>query len=354
MVSIQCACERTPSVCAQSFKRVSVYYPRGVRTGGPEALHQLVDGLRRLGHDASLVPIPGTENAERVSEYAEYNAPEVSVAADGPHDAIVFPEIWLEPRQPRGSAKRFCWWLSIDNSKLFAADRMWATRRLTRPTHTAKSLIRAKYLEMGNRWLVRPRVRRMTHLAQSRYARDFLVERLDAKPTMLSDYILVTAPKRPRRPSDHQTISFNATKGGVHVSRLRDFLPSTIEWIAIERMSHAEVQGVLERSDIYLDLGHQPGKDRLPREAALLGAVSVIAMAGAGANSFDWPLPRDHKVHVRGDIARNAAQVITNVLTDVPLHFERQASFRDGLTREKRTFERELRNVFGDVRQPTR
>ena len=49
------------------YSRVFVYYPRGVETGGPEALHQLVDSLRRLKVEAFLVPIPRQRESPKVT-----------------------------------------------------------------------------------------------------------------------------------------------------------------------------------------------------------------------------------------------------------------------------------------------
>ena len=94
------------------FRSVSVYYPRGIRTGGPEALHQLVDSLRRQGVDAALVPIPGTEHQPDVPDYEKYDAPLRADALDSCDDAIVMPEVWLGAlkRQP---AHVFWWWLLL-------------------------------------------------------------------------------------------------------------------------------------------------------------------------------------------------------------------------------------------------
>ena len=38
-------------------RRVFVHYPAGVRSGGPEALHQLCEALTTAGVEASLVPL---------------------------------------------------------------------------------------------------------------------------------------------------------------------------------------------------------------------------------------------------------------------------------------------------------
>ncbi|MFC3399287.1 hypothetical protein ACFOEP_12775 [Microbacterium amylolyticum] len=79
------------------FDIVYVYYPRGLATGGPEALHQLVDSLRRQGREAYLVAVPGTERAPRAQRYAHYDAPRLRA--------------WSIPQAPQLSyrrRRRFC------------------------------------------------------------------------------------------------------------------------------------------------------------------------------------------------------------------------------------------------------
>ena len=48
------------------------------------------------------------------------------------------------------------------------------------------------------------------------------------------------------------------------------------------KRASAPGHGGLDRGpDRRVDLGHHPGKDRLPREAALAGCVTVVGRAGA-------------------------------------------------------------------------
>ena len=61
-------------------------------------------------------------------------------------------------------------------------------------------------------------------------------------------------------------------------------------------MTRSEVVSTLQGCGIYLDLGHHPGKDRMPREAALSGALTVVARRGSGAFFADVPVPWEHKI----------------------------------------------------------
>lgn len=341
----------------EGFERVSVFYPRGVRTGGPEALHQLVDALRSLGHDAALVPIPGTARAPRVAEYERYDAPERARAARGPRDAVVTPEIWVPRASVTGAATWFSWWLSIDNSPVFLDERRRHAGAAAERTVAAAVRGLPRRIGRGLACPVRRRrLRAAVHLAQSVYAHDFVARELATPVALLSDYVTspVTSPPRPRpevsRGASTPVVAFNPAKGGEVVARVASAVTTPVEWLPIVAMTPAEVADALARSDVYLELGHLPGKDRIPREAAVHGAVVLLAARGAGANPHDFPLPEEHRIPLGDDLAGSTARVLTDVLADLPEHRRRQAAFRARLADERRVFLAEVQESFGPPR----
>lgn len=330
------------------FRHISVYYPRGLRTGGPEALHQLVDALRGLGHEAFLVPVPGTESEERVADYAKYDAPEVATPYGGPDDAIVVPEVFpnLVPR--RHQATMYCWWLSIDNSPLFAADQRWSRRQLGElggPSALRLRVSRAR--AWARRWWWHGQMKSIQHLAQSHYARVELGQRFHVVPRLLTDYVTIAdaAVERPRQA--RPTVAYNVAKSGALVDRLRSGRAWEADWVPIAGMTPAEVSAALGRSQVYLDLGPQPGKDRMPREAALAGAVTLVARTGAGRYYEDFALPPEHRIPLEPDLLSNAGSALAQVLEDPAHHFALQAEFRAAISGERDAFRREVAEIFG-------
>ena len=49
---------------------------------------------------------------------------------------------------------------------------------------------------------------------------------------------------------------------------------------------------------IYIDFGHHPDKERLPREAAIHGCIVITGLCGSAANSQDVPLPNYLKLNI--------------------------------------------------------
>ena len=46
-------------------------------------------------------------------------------------------------------------------------------------------------------------------------------------------------------------------------------------FIPIQNMSHTQIRNIMLQSKIYIDFGNHPGKDRIPREAAMCGCCII-------------------------------------------------------------------------------
>ncbi|WP_210480600.1 hypothetical protein [Naasia sp. SYSU D00948] len=328
------------------FREIYVLYPRGVRTGGPEALHQLVSTLRELGQDAYLVPRPGTEHLERVPEFASYGAPERPRAEDAPGSAVVASEYALKHLHAYTRADRFCWWLSIDNSPLFRS-------RIAPPAGLNQRTPLSRRLETAARGLKRRLagdlrlVRSIGNLAQSHYAWAFLYSTLGIRPSALSDYTTVAPLPQAAVPilDRGMTVAFNPKKAAAVTSALQArFREPT--YVPLQGMSPGEVRQALSRSAVYLDLGYHPGKDRMPREAALSGAVTLVARRGSGAYYADVPIPMAHKIEPDERILESSIRALEWVFEDPAGSQARQDPYRRQISLERETFRREAEAIF--------
>jgi hypothetical protein len=329
------------------YEAVYILYPRGVRTGGPEALHQLAAALRKLGTLAFLVPLPHTESKARVTDYEKYAVPEAETVLDLPGNAVVAPEGHYFELTKYRRAERFCWWLSIDFSQLYRSGR----RLTSMPASGLKNRIHRPAHRVIASWeaAMRPLALRLPvyHLTQSAYAWTFLYSRAGVLPSMLSDYISlptdhagIEAVRKPRQ------IAYNFARGGDLVQQVIESMTVDAAWLPIAGMSRTEVIYALQSSAVYLDLGHQPGKDRLPREAAASGAVTIVARRGAGGFHLDFPIPYEHKITIGDGLITSVSGTINAVLNNLDCEYDRQANFRHEISCEQQVFMREVTRVF--------
>lgn len=330
------------------YKAIYVLYPRGYRSGGPEALHQLVQTLRELGQEAFLMPLPGTRNAQRVKEYAHYDAPERSAFDDVPGNALVAPETDILQLRAARRAARICWWLSVDNSPVFRPGRESIYRQQfslgDRLKRTARRVIAVRHrLELR-----RPPWEGMLHLAQSHYAWNFLYDHFDVTPSIVTDYSAIEqidAVEKQPITARGRTVSYNPAKGGWVADELRR-REAPYEFVPVAGMSREEALQTLGRTAVYLDLGHHPGKDRMPREAALAGALVLVGRRGSAANSRDVPLPWEHKISMNGNVVANVEAQLEEVFSALSEHKRRQVEYGAFIRGEPARFKREVEAFF--------
>lgn len=329
-------------------RKIFVLYYRGLRTGGPEAQHQLVSTLRELGQDAYLVAHPLTRGNPRVEQFEVYDAPEAPDVEDLPGNIVVSPETYIEDLFPYQHAQKMLWWLSVDNALTFMGERLWQRTDgglAVKARETCVPLLRM--LKNRNTPFQMRRRTDIVHLVQSSYAWAFIATRLNTVPSLLSDF----TPTAEFGPADDSLrnanlVTYNPVKGAATIAAVKKVCDPSIEWLPIQGMSRAEVVKTLQSCGAYLDLGHHPGKDRMPREAALSGALSLVVRRGSGAYYADVPLPWEHKIMPGQNEVAETAAALPRLLGNLPIEVRKQDPYRKAIYGEQERFRKEVADIF--------
>ncbi|MDO9162964.1 MAG: hypothetical protein Q8N35_04160 [Methylococcaceae bacterium] len=305
-------------------------------TGGPELLHQLVHELRAIGRDAKIAYYPFNEKFICPEPYRKYDAPQGELR-DDPDTFVVIPEAdtWITKRLNK--AKIGIWWLSVDN--YFNA--------------THQSLFRDIYIRY--RLLISHRVpmfqmKRFIHLTQSYYAEDFL-KRCNIKPYPLTDYIgleHIIKNKNSLLDNKENIVVYNPKKGQKQTQALIQAYPD-INFVPLQNMTPDQVSTLLRRAKLYIDFGPHPGKDRLPREAAIAGCCVVTGRRGSANYHQDVPIQKQYKLNDKsieyidqfGKLAKNIFINFEQLITDFD-------HYRAKIAIEHEIFRSQVRNIFGE------
>jgi hypothetical protein len=297
--------------------------PFGFETGGPEALHQLCQTLREHNQKAFVFPEKGTEKNVRVKAYEKYDAPEIQSYDSS--DILVVPEVI--PRLISKTRRSVLWWLSVDNSPLindlnFKKPNQIFDRRFSNKLYSNSTF----------------------HVTQSVYAQEFLKKQANLESSMLTDWVRVPKIKiNEKRP---KYIAVNGNKGVDRFEVLRNYMPE-FNFKVIKNLSKQDAMELLANAELYLDLGHQPGKDRLPREAALLNVPVLLLKTGAARNHLDFPLSDEYKFQWnRLDELKSKIEEMLNSRTSV---IDSQYQFKKNIENEHSRFQLEVRNLIQRV-----
>ena len=114
------------------------------------------------------------------------------------------------------------------------------------------------------------------HLCQSRYAAEFVKKQGILDFLFLSDCLNEDFLTSHAELSRDDRVLYNPSKGFWFTKKIIDANPD-IDFVAIEGMTPAQTKSLMRTSKLYIDFGDHPGKDRLPREAAICGCCIVLA-----------------------------------------------------------------------------
>lgn len=309
---------------------IFIVSPGDFATGGPEALHQLCDALNRNGQKrASMLYLPFRSDWQVPKSFSRYNINIAQVTSIRSDSTVVLPETsgdMIDMLAP--SVQIHFWWLSVDNFFTMAGAN----------TDAQVSAISRRVCK---------------HLYQSEYAREFL-ERAQLGPAAhLSDYLADEYRRAAGHPAGSRRddiVVYNPIKGAQRTEMILAEMSEPVQVVPIEGMTRNQIRQVLKRAKVYIDFGEHPGKDRIPREAAALGACVLTNRRGSAANMVDVPIPDDYKIDdEHPDFAVAAATKIREMMKDFKHHQQRFEPYRQSITTELAGFMNEVEANYATV-----
>ncbi len=285
------------------INKIQILIPGGGFYGGLESLHQFVYMAKSLGVEISCVYIP-TQNilGKNISFKKNINLKNYKIKIESKIDdtknvCIVIPETFTGYIKIIRKAKISIWWLSVDNyiDKIKSENQQNLRNYLVlladfsrkiffsfiNLNHHAKSL---SLNEIKNKKII--------HLCQSYYSYKFLKKKKFKNLLMLKDFIQIRNRRKFKKNID---IILNSNKGQKYNEL---FIKEYNEIFKIEKlknMSLNQTQKKLHQSKFFIDFGHHPGRDRIPREAVSQGAKILIKKEGAAKNKFDVNIDNNYK-----------------------------------------------------------
>jgi len=360
--------------------RIVILTPKGLRTGGPEAMHQLHHAVRQLGKNSLLVPLPGTSNRISVQQYSKYDPIWGKIWHTRRNDIVIIPEslgqlpLWYFFFISRQNF--FLWMLSVDfsyenqfqkyetkNFKIHPAWQKNEQKKFRLKNFKTQKLImkffaiaKLQYVKFRNKYMrSRINIDLNNYLFQSAYAREVFRAINDINlGVMLSDYTNFENKQKIRKPvfctCTKKHIAYFPAKSLNLISLILDINASRgglIHFIAIQGLEPSQVVALLSESDLFLDLGYFPGKDRLPREAISLNCPVLLAKRGATRFKEDFPLPNMYLLDLEKLDPESTFETITKVLSKGKKFNSRaQSKFQEAVCAEKPLFIKEVDNLI--------
>ncbi len=326
-----------------SADTIYVLCPANQISGGPELLHQLVHHLNILGHKAKIYYIPKNHPDPIPSDFEKYNIQYTFEIEDNSKNLLIVPEMYTGHLDRYKNIQKSIWWLSID----FYYESL--TFRCPRCSLYQKILLYGNYLIKRRKFFYfNNHSKGIFHFVQSEYARQHLLEKgIDSnKISMLSDYLNDDFIEQQSIPSAKKDIVvYNPKKGFSFTQKLIKLAPS-LEFLPIENMTRTEVSELLKAAKVYIDFGNHPGKDRLPREAAISGCCILTSFQGSANYHEDVPIENEYKFIDNEDNIENIIIKIKKCFDEYEEESKNFEEYRTIIKNQKNIFIQEITKVF--------
>lgn len=303
-------------------------------TGGIELIHQVTHQLNKHPQiqacvyyfnvfDPSISPQPKI--------YSErYDTPYIIGDYLPSQDSIlIFPQTlaYLTNAPAFKNYKKIIYWESVDN-----------------------------YYHLTPEYLIHIFPKDTLHLVQSVYAEDFVLNRLKKDPNnvlfltdYLSDQFFQETSQNPRIPA----AAWNPKKeyNKEFIQKIQEYDPTLLIY-PIEGLTTKEIVEKFRSSMLYLDFGNHPGKDRMPREAAMCGCCVITGKRGAaGIEQGDVLIPEEYKFEDKQENIPKIVEKIHYIFQNYNTCNEDFNEYRNMIRKEKDQFKEQIDNLVERIKK---
>lgn len=325
--------------------KIYVLCPAYIKTGGSELLHQLVNELNKNKIN-SYITYFGINNKNQ--KYTPYdfekyinNYKTLNDIEDSKNNIIITPEIVpaLNLTKKFENTKKIMWWLSVDN---FTRDCGVINTIKTHGFINTFILIITRKIMYSLSYIKQMDI----HLCQSKYAMEYLEKNDITNITYLSDYIsdeyLIISENLENK---EDIILYNPKKGIEFTKTIIEKTPH-LNFIPIENLTTIQVKELLLKSKVYIDFGNHPGKDRIPREAAMCGCCIITNKRGSAKYYEDVHINDEFKFEDNKENIEKIIEKITTCITDYETEIIKFKAYQQFIEHEKKQFKKDVKKIF--------
>jgi hypothetical protein len=319
---------------------VYIACPGNFATGGTELMHQLAYKLKINNITSKIYYYSHKNNANPTPpEYDIYEPDYTYKIEDKEKNLLIVPEIKAGMVYNYHAIRPVIWWLSVDNylRNTYCSQASWPRK--------------IRLLLQRNRFFIdrQPR-KKIFHLYQSEYARQFLLKKNINEKNIypLSDYlnpIFIQQAQSNKKSSRKNVILYNPKKGYAFTKKVMEYAPE-LTWIPLENKKPCEIAQLCSESKLYVDFGGHPGKDRLPREATINKCIILTSRNGSAAYYEDIPIPEQYKFATAVKNIPQIVSVIKSILNDYDKFIIDFNCYRDDIVKQESMFERNITRIF--------
>ena len=352
------------------IKKIYILAPSKTYTGGPEALHQLAFTIKNKTKykNVSMYYLPHSTSSSIHLNFKKYKLPVAKKIKDSADNLLISGELYVDIKflQNYKKIKKAIWWLSFDNYllSLFKSKNNIITQKIIKIPFKIINLFNfctnyfygnyiffdyLKDIYLKNRFFNNLSFENISyHFTQSSYAKKILEDN-KYKTFNISDYLNNDFFKNKYNKSIKENIvTYNKTKS-TNFMKLILKENTSIKFVPLINLSKKEMIDILKKSKIYLDFGTHPSKDRIPREAAILGNCVLVNKKGSAKNKYDVTIPSEFKFNERYQDIKKINYKINKIFLNYDSEYKKFSSYISKIKKEEKIFVNQVKSFFTSV-----
>lgn len=306
-------------------------------TGGTELLHQFSKCLSECGIENYMIyPDRDGIHCPTPPTFEKYGVKYISRYIDASDSVLVLAETQIHFIDECKKGTAMIWWLSVDNY-----------------FHAYRGRIREDNVDIFGL----KEKKNVVHFVQSHYAKEFVnsyfsMDNCYFLMDYINDEITEYALMNHKRYVRERICLYNPKKGYEVLKPIIEACKKDITWIPLIHMKPLEIAETMCKAMVYVDFGSHPGKDRIPREAAVCGCCVLTNQKGSAGYDEDVVIPEQCKIEDTSNVSVVLAKIY-DLIDNYDDRIEQYATYRDIIRREKSEFIKDLQTAIQILKEKT-
>lgn len=345
--------------------KVYVMCPANDKSGGIDALHQLVFYLNQQSIEANIVYRRNKCDKRPIAILDRYKAyvSDFLVEKDIVDDSkniIVLTESYTKDRYKFKNAKIYIWWLGINNNLTYTFSKKMfffltlPLRMIKHRTYYKKNILSAiEYVLEREVYSFKTEKNTITHLCASYNAYNYVSGRSKNNVILCIEPISIfflkqyySQVKYITKENRKNVVLYNPVRGyNDIVDKLSKKLPS-VSFIPLQGFNQQQLIELYRTSKIYVDFGAFPGAERIPKEAVLFGCAVITGRQGASNFYGDVPIPDTYKYGQPRSCINEIVKKIQYINDNYKIVYSDFDVYRNTILNLEKEFVKTLKKVF--------
>lgn len=339
------------------MSKIYIYCPGNVISGGVNSLHNLGASLIKNGFEAGMFYHSAEKETLKNTHILSYKVPAFSNIEDNSCNVLIVSETETLFLSQFSNIKKIVYWLGLNYYFKKPPFRFPFNIKLIRKFIICRNYfgyssgIIENYKRVLNRWnKANDEIWKgnVLHMSNSYYVAEYCKWRGIDKVFVLHN------PVRDEYyiESGHQTVKKNVILFGPKTSKLLIAICRLYFSYKVVRLKHLPAETVkqhMKEAKVFAEFGNNSGRDRMLREAALMGCVVISNTRGSAALYNDMPIPSQYKIP---DTFYNYPRIL-KMLKKCIVHYSFMVAGFDEyvqvLNIEKKNFSTNVKEIFSVI-----